>query len=101
MTRPVSDIAFTTAVKAAQQKRGSRNGYANMEQRGGWQDVVTPDLAEFIAERDSIYVGTASDNGQPYIRTAAARQVFSRCWTSIRSRLPTWRATPSTSRSAI
>ena len=27
-----SDVAFTTAVKAAQQQRGSRHAYARMEQ---------------------------------------------------------------------
>lgn len=68
MTHIVSDIAFTPAVKAAQQKRGSRQNYERMEQRGGWQDRVTQDLAAFIAERDSFYLGTASADGQPYIQ---------------------------------
>ena len=68
MSRPVSDIAFTTSVKAAQQKRGSRENYERMEQRGGWQYEVTPELAAFIAERDSLYLGTANDEGQPYIQ---------------------------------
>jgi predicted pyridoxine 5'-phosphate oxidase superfamily flavin-nucleotide-binding protein len=68
MSRPVSDIAFTTSVKAAQQQRGSRENYERMEQRGGWQYEVTPELAAFIAERDSLYLGTANDEGQPYIQ---------------------------------
>lgn len=68
MTHIVSDIAFTPTVKAAQQKRGSRQNYERMEQRGGWQDRVTQDLAAFIAERDSFYLGTASADGQPYIQ---------------------------------
>ena len=68
MNRPISDIAFTPAVKAAQQERGSRRSYAKMEQRGGWQDKVTPALEEFIAERDSFYLATASAEGQPYIQ---------------------------------
>jgi predicted pyridoxine 5'-phosphate oxidase superfamily flavin-nucleotide-binding protein len=67
MTHIVSDIAFTPAVKAAQQERGSRQNYERMEQRGGWQQEVTPDLAAFIGERDSFYLGTASADGQPYI----------------------------------
>lgn len=37
-----------------------------MEQKGGWHDRVTPDLAAFIAERDSFYLATASAEGQPY-----------------------------------
>ncbi len=68
MKGPISDIAFTPAVKAAQQQRGSRQAYAKMEQRGGWQDKVTADLAGFIAERDSFYLATASADGQPYIQ---------------------------------
>jgi hypothetical protein len=56
MKRPISDIAFTPAVKAAQEQRGSRKSYEKVEQRGSWNDVVTPDLAEFIAQRDSFYL---------------------------------------------
>ena len=68
MARPISDIAFTPAVKAAQEARGSRAAYAKMEQRGGWNSTVTPGLAEFIAERESLYLATASAGGQPYIQ---------------------------------
>ncbi len=68
MDHPISDIAFTPAVKAAQQQRGSRSAYAKMEQRGGWNDTVTPQLAEFIAARDSFYLGTTGADGQPYIQ---------------------------------
>ena len=68
MTTIVSDIAFTGSVKAAQQTRGSRNNYERMEQQGGWQNKITPELAAFIAQRDSFYLGTASEAGQPYIQ---------------------------------
>ena len=76
MKRPISDIAFTDSVKAAQQKRGSRKAYAGMEQRGGWQNTVTPELEEFIAERDSLYLGTASAEGQPYIQHRGGAKGF-------------------------
>ncbi len=71
MKHPLSEIAFTTKVKAAQEKRGSRTSYAKMEERGDpgpWRDTVTPELAEFIAERDALYLGTAGADGQPYIQ---------------------------------
>jgi len=71
MKRPISDIAFTSAVKQAQKKRGSRRAYTRMEQpgrQGPWQDVITSELAEFIAERDSLYLGTASADGQPHVQ---------------------------------
>ena len=68
MAQFVSDIAFTPAVKAAQTARGSRSAYARMEQRGGWNDRISTALKEFIAQRDSLYLGTASADGQPYIQ---------------------------------
>ncbi len=74
----ISDIAFTPVVKAAQEQRGSREAYAKMEQRGGWQDKVTTDLAEFIAQRDSFYLATASADGQPYIQHRGGPKGFLR-----------------------
>ncbi len=68
MKKFVSDIAFTPAVKAEQEHRGSRAGYARMAQDKDWQDTVTDDLKAFIAERDSFYLATASKEGQPYIQ---------------------------------
>ena len=68
MIKPVSDTAFTPAVKAVQERLGSRQGYAGMEARGGWSDTITDDLSRFIAQRDSFYLGTASAEGQPYIQ---------------------------------
>ena len=68
MQHIVSDIAFTPVVKAVQERLGSRAGYAKMEQKGGWRNTVTPDLAAFIAERDSLYLATASAEGRPYIQ---------------------------------
>jgi len=63
-----SDIAFTPAVKAIQQQKGSRKGYARMEQGEGWQTTVTPELAEYLAGLDMFYLGTANAAGQPYIQ---------------------------------
>ncbi|WP_376989447.1 pyridoxamine 5'-phosphate oxidase family protein [Bosea sp. R86505] len=63
-----SDIAFTPAVKAIQTRKGSRGGYRKMEERGGWQTTVTPELAAFADARDSFFLATASADGQPYIQ---------------------------------
>lgn len=76
MTPLISDIAFTPTVKTVQAKKGSRENYAKMEQKGGWKDVVTEDLAQFIGERDSFYLGTASDDGQPYIQHRGGKPGF-------------------------
>jgi predicted pyridoxine 5'-phosphate oxidase superfamily flavin-nucleotide-binding protein len=63
-----SDIAFTPAVKAIQERKGSRKGYARMERSHGWQTTATSELAEFLADLDMFYLGTASAEGQPYIQ---------------------------------
>ncbi|MFQ5626630.1 MAG: pyridoxamine 5'-phosphate oxidase family protein, partial [Methyloligellaceae bacterium] len=64
----VSDIAFTPAVKAEQEKRGSRAGYAKMAEKRDWRDTISDDLKAFIAERDSFYLATSGKDGQPYIQ---------------------------------
>ena len=63
-----SDIAFTPGVKAMQTRLGSRAVYARMESGEGWQTVITPDLATFIAAQISVFLGTANGAGQPYIQ---------------------------------
>jgi len=63
-----SDVAFTPTVKAIQSRKGSRQGYASMEERGSWETRITPDLAEFIGRQQSVFLGTASADGQPYIQ---------------------------------
>ncbi len=68
MQYPVSDIAFTPAVKAVQERLGSREGYASMERQGGWSNKVTPELAAFISERDTMFIATTNADGQPYIQ---------------------------------
>ncbi len=68
MTAKVSDIAFTPSVKAWQERNGSRAGYARRAEKRDWHDAVTPDLAAFLARRDSFYLATASAEGRPYIQ---------------------------------
>ena len=68
MSQYVSDIAFTRSVKAAQDRLGSRASYAKSAARHDWSFEITPDLAGFVAERDSFFFGTASTDGRPYIQ---------------------------------
>jgi predicted pyridoxine 5'-phosphate oxidase superfamily flavin-nucleotide-binding protein len=63
-----SDVAFTPAVKEIQARKGSRETYAHVEQRGGWRTEVDENLAAFLAETNSLYFSTASADGQPYIQ---------------------------------
>jgi predicted pyridoxine 5'-phosphate oxidase superfamily flavin-nucleotide-binding protein len=68
MRQYASDIAFTTAVKEIQSRKGSRSSYSKVEKGRGWQTKVTPDLTVFLSELDMFYLGTANAEGQPYIQ---------------------------------
>ncbi len=62
-----SDVAFTPAVKAIQARKGSREAYARVEERG-WRTEVDEDLSAFLASQDSMFLATATVQGQPYIQ---------------------------------
>lgn len=62
-----SDIVFTPAARRAQAERGSTAAYAKKVE-AGYPDTVTPELAAFIAEQDTAFLGTASAGGAPYIQ---------------------------------
>lgn len=68
MTAPSTDIAFSPAVKAVQERRGSRSAYERLERNGGWNTKIDAALAEFIAGMRSFYLATASKEGQPYVQ---------------------------------
>lgn len=61
---PSSDVAFSDSVKRVQSRRGSREALRRM----GFATRLTPELMEYVSERDSVYLGTASASGQPYIQ---------------------------------
>ncbi len=63
-----SDIAFTPAVKALQQRNGSRGSYARMEEGGPWETKISSDLKGFIEEQRSVFLATVNGEGQPYIQ---------------------------------
>src|SRR4029453_12880948 len=68
MTAYSSDVAFTASVKSVQSRKGSRNAYARVEERGGWETRITPELAQFIAAQTSVFLATVNAEGQPYIQ---------------------------------
>ena len=63
-----SDVAFTPAVKAIQARKGSRHGYAHMEEKGGWETHIPSDLKIFIEAQTSVFLATVNAEGQPYIQ---------------------------------
>jgi hypothetical protein len=66
--RPASDVAFTPTVKAVQQRKGSREAYRRMDDKGGWPTTIDAELAAFIGAQISVFLGTANAEGQPYIQ---------------------------------
>jgi len=58
---------FTPAVQKAQAERGSARAYASRLETG-FPATVTSELAAFIAEQDTVFLGTASGDGAPYIQ---------------------------------
>lgn len=68
MNAHTRNVAFTATVKAIQARKGSRQAYARVEERGSWQAAITPDLAAFIEAQTSVFLSTANADGQPYIQ---------------------------------
>jgi predicted pyridoxine 5'-phosphate oxidase superfamily flavin-nucleotide-binding protein len=72
-------VAFTPSVREVQARKGSRAAYAKWEEStGGWKNRVTPELAAFLAERDSFYLATANAAGQPYVQHRGGPRGFLR-----------------------
>lgn len=61
-------IAFTPAVKAAQEEMGSRAAYARHERDDDTPDALGERERAFLARRDSFYLASVSEAGWPYIQ---------------------------------
>jgi len=62
-----ASIVFTPAVQKAQAERGSARAYAARTEEG-FPNTVTPELAKFVAEQDTAFLGTVNSDGAPYIQ---------------------------------
>src|SRR5665213_93918 len=60
-------LVFTREALRAQEERGSAKAYATRLAEG-FPDKVTPELAAFIAEQDTVFLATANAQGAPYIQ---------------------------------
>ncbi len=67
MANNFASIAFTPAVKALQEKYGSRVSYDRMEKRMVI-DGLSQNEINFIAQRDSLYMASIGESGFPYIQ---------------------------------
>jgi uncharacterized protein len=69
MTRAFAEIAFTPAVRAAQERQGSAAAYAKfLAPEAARGDRLGPAEAAFVAGRDGFYQATVSSTGWPYVQ---------------------------------
>jgi predicted pyridoxine 5'-phosphate oxidase superfamily flavin-nucleotide-binding protein len=69
MARAFSEIAFTPAVRAAQQRQGSAAAYDRfLAPEAERANVLGPEETAFIEARDGFYQATVSETGWPYVQ---------------------------------
>lgn len=66
--RAFTALAFTPAVKAAQERQGTRTKGAAVEARSPANDTMTPEVMAYLRLRDSFFIGSASVSGWPYVQ---------------------------------
>jgi len=64
----IGDVPFSPAVKAIQERKGSRESYTQIERERGWRVEVDDNLAAFLTAQTSFFLATASAGGQPYMQ---------------------------------
>lgn len=62
-----AELAFTPAVRALQERHGSRAAYARMA-AGEPGEGLGPDEADLLAGIDSFFMATVSETGWPYVQ---------------------------------
>lgn len=68
MAHRYSEILFTDAVRAAQERFGSREQGERLRARGQANDTLTDAEREFIQARDGFYLASVSESGWPYVQ---------------------------------
>ncbi|OIN55451.1 pyridoxamine 5'-phosphate oxidase family protein [Arsenicibacter rosenii] len=60
-------LAFTDVIKTLQERYGSRQTYARLEQKKGVKELSDREI-RFIEARDNLYLASIGENGFPYIQ---------------------------------
>jgi predicted pyridoxine 5'-phosphate oxidase superfamily flavin-nucleotide-binding protein len=68
MPHTFGSLVFTPAVKALQDRYGSRRQYARFDHSDSMPGRLGPDESQFIGERDTFYMATVGSTGWPYIQ---------------------------------
>jgi predicted pyridoxine 5'-phosphate oxidase superfamily flavin-nucleotide-binding protein len=68
MPRAFTQLAFSTAVKAAQVRYGARDHGVKLERAEPSRNCLNDDLISFVAQVDSFFIGTANSEGWPHVQ---------------------------------
>jgi predicted pyridoxine 5'-phosphate oxidase superfamily flavin-nucleotide-binding protein len=68
MSQNFTNYTFTESVKKAQEKYGSRDSYAKMDENGPDQYQLFQREMAHIDRQDSFYISTVGENGWPYVQ---------------------------------
>jgi predicted pyridoxine 5'-phosphate oxidase superfamily flavin-nucleotide-binding protein len=68
MAHRFSELLFTGAVRAAQERYGSRVQSERLRRNGHANDALTAAERDFIAARDGFYLASVSETGWPYVQ---------------------------------
>jgi len=63
-----AEIVFTEEVKDVQAEKGSRTGYARMEQGEDFNFLLSEKESSFIQDRDSFYMSSVTETDWPYVQ---------------------------------
>jgi predicted pyridoxine 5'-phosphate oxidase superfamily flavin-nucleotide-binding protein len=76
MPKNFGSLIFTSAIKAVQERHGSRRQYARLEKSSPSQDRLSPHESEFLAERDSFYMASVGETAWPYVQHRGSPKGF-------------------------
>jgi predicted pyridoxine 5'-phosphate oxidase superfamily flavin-nucleotide-binding protein len=63
-----AEIAFTPAVRAEQERHGSRDNYSRFLEGEPWNEKLSAKEVDFIRARDGFYLASVSETGWPYVQ---------------------------------
>jgi predicted pyridoxine 5'-phosphate oxidase superfamily flavin-nucleotide-binding protein len=83
-----AELAFTSAVRALQERHGSRAAYAHHSGKSESAEVLGPDESGFLASADSFFLATVSETGWPYVQHRGGPRGFLRVLSPTRLAFP-------------
>ena len=78
MTNSFGSLVFTPAVKALQERYGSRRQYERLERLGDMRGGLGPEEKEYLRERDTFYMASLGESGWPYVQHRGGPKGFLR-----------------------